>query len=229
MHVNNEIGNILDIELVGNICHQYGAIFHSDMVQSIGHSRIDLNALPVDLASCSGHKIHGPKGVGFLYIKKGVKLSAQSYGGSQEREVRLGTENLNGIIGFYKSIQISILGVDEINEYVLTLKKYFITQIKDNFASVGFNGQSGSLTHGVNSLVNVNFPEVVDNNMLLFQLDLNGVCASGASACSSGAASGSHVLNKIKTIGSSVRFSFNKNNTKKEIDVVIDIIKKIIK
>jgi len=223
MQVNNEIGNILDVKTVGSLCQTYDAIFHSDMVQSFGHFPIDLSQLPVDLASCSSHKIHGPKGVGFLYRKKGVSLTTQSNGGKQEREARGGTENLIGILGFSKALEIAVTEMDEINSEIGELKKYFIQKMEANFDNVSFNGASGDLDGSVNSVVNVNFSGA-NNDMVLFQLDLKGIYVSGGSACSSGAISGSHVLNELGVEGASIRFSFCKENTKEEIDTVISVL-----
>lgn len=220
MHVNNEIGNILDVSAVGHLCQTYRAIFHSDMVQSIGHFPINLSELPIDLGSCSSHKIHGPKGVGFLYRKKGIAISPQSNGGKQEREVRGGTENLIGILGFSKALEIVLNEQEEINARLLSLKKYFIQEIENSFENVQFNGASGAIDDSVNAIVNVNFVDR-SNDMILFQLDLKGIFVSGGSACSSGAVSGSHVLNELGVEGASIRFSFNKENTTKEIDTVI--------
>ena len=224
MHVNNEIGNILDVQRVGDLCRNFESVFHTDMVQSIGHFPINLSDLPIDLASCSSHKIHGPKGNGFLYRRKGVSLSPQSNGGKQEREVRGGTENLVGILGFSKALEIALLEMDEINSSILELKKYFISQITQKFPDARFNGRSGEIENSVNSVVNVNFSDA-NNDMVLFQLDLKGIYVSGGSACSSGAVSGSHVLNTLGIAGASIRFSFCKENTKEEIDQVISTLK----
>ncbi len=227
MHVNNEIGNILDVQKVGGLCREFDSIFHTDMVQSIGHFPINLSELTVDLASCSSHKIHGPKGNGFLYRKKGISLTPQSNGGKQEREARGGTENLVGIIGFSKALEIALSEMAEINATVLELKKYFISQIHTHFPTASFNGRSGDIENSVNSVVNVNFSDA-NNDMVLFQLDLKGIYVSGGSACSSGAASGSHVLNTLGITGASIRFSFCKENTKEEIDQVLTVLKETI-
>ena len=227
MHVNNEIGNVLDIYKVGELCQLHSAIFHSDMVQSIGHFTLNLNKLPVDLVSCSAHKIHGPKGIGFLYRKKGVSLIAQLNGGKQEREARGGTENIIGIVGLAKALQIAITEEYEINTKISSLKEYFINQVQINFDSVLFNGNSGNLTDSVNAIVSLNFPKSSSNDMILFQLDLKGIFVSGGSACSSGSVSGSHVLNEINVKGASIRVSFSKENTKEEIDQVIQVLKEL--
>ncbi len=227
MHVNNEIGNILDVQRVGELCRKSDSIFHTDMVQSIGHFPINMSELPVDLASFSSHKIHGPKGNGFLYRRKGISLTPQSNGGKQEREARGGTENLVGILGFSKALEIALTEMDEINASVLELKKYFISQIQAHFPTASFNGGSGDIENSVNSVVNVNFTDA-NNDMVLFQLDLKGIYVSGGSACSSGAVSGSHVLNMLGIAGASIRFSFCKENTKEEIDQVISVLKETI-
>jgi cysteine desulfurase len=228
MHVNNEIGNILDIQKVGELCQEHGAVFHSDMVQSVGRLPVDLSKLPVDLISCSAHKLHGPKGVGFLYHRKGTKLSPQSKGGKQEREYRGGTENLIGIAGFGKALEITFSEFDNMNARVLELKTYFISEITQNFKNLQFNGESGNTDSSVNTIVSLNIPNQMDNEMLLFQFDLKGIMVSGGSACSSGSLSGSKVLNEIGVEGASIRFSFSAENTKEEIDVVIRTLSEII-
>jgi cysteine desulfurase len=228
MHINNEIGNVLDIVKVGELCHSYNAIFHTDMVQSVGHLPLDLGSLPVDLISVSAHKIHGPKGSGFLYHKKGTKITAQSNGGSQERDYRGGTENVLGIIGMAKALEISFNEFDAINASLLELKSYFITEISEKLPQVKFNGKTGDLENSSNSIINVNFPSQENNELVLFQFDLNGISVSGGSACSSGSFSGSHVLNQLGIGGASIRFSFSKFNTKKEIDRVLEVLKDII-
>lgn len=228
MHVNNEIGNILDVQRVGELCEKNEALFHSDMVQSIGHFPINLSELPVDMASCSAHKIHGPKGNGFLYKRKGVNLTPQSNGGKQERELRGGTENLIGIIGFSKALEIAIEEEQSINARIIELKQYFIETLKTRIPGVKFNGNSGDLKKSVNSVVSVNFPDESSKDMVLFQLDLKGISVSGGSACSSGAVGGSHVLNEIGVTGSSIRFSFNKHNTEQEIDFVVETLQELL-
>ncbi len=228
MHINNEIGNVLDIEKVGSLCHSYNAIFHTDTVQSVGHISLDLSNLPVDLISVSAHKIHGPKGIGFLYHKKGIKITAQFNGGKQEREIRGGTENILGIVGLVRALQISFDEFDTINALLQDLKSYFIAEISREFPPIRFNGKSGDLDNSSNTIVNVNFPSQENNELLLFQFDLNGILVSGGSACSSGSFTGSHVLKKLGVTGASVRFSFSKFNTKEEIDRVVEVLNNII-
>ena len=229
MHVNNEIGNITDLHEVGELCRTYNAIFHTDTVQSLGHLKIDLKELSVDLLSGSAHKIHGPKGVGFLYIRKGIKLSSRILGGKQEREARGGTENTVGIAGLGKAIEVLSSTFNETNEYLSEFKKYFISEIKERVPSAKFNGQSENTSHSSTAIVSINFTGLDTNELLLFQLDLNGVMVSGGSACSSGSLQGSHVLKTLGVEGASLRFSFSKFNTKEEIDHVIDSLWAIVK
>ena len=228
MHVNNEIGTVLEIEKVGELCKNTGAFFHSDTVQSIGHIPIDLARLPVDLITCSAHKLHGPKGAGFLYHRKGIKITPQHLGGSQEREIRGGTENIIGIAGLGEALRISFLEFTVINETISRLKSYFIENMKSEFENICFNGMSDDVNQSINTIVNVNFPSLSTNEMLLFQLDLKGIMVSGGSACSSGSLTGSKVLNELGVEGALVRFSFSKNNTELEIDSVIKTLKEII-
>jgi len=222
MHVNNEIGNISDVDRIGELCQEHGAIFHTDAVQSLGHLPINLSSTKIDLLSGSAHKIHGPKGVGFLFIRKGVKLNSQMSGGKQEREARGGTENTIGITGLGKAIEVLSEKFEENNAYISNLKQYFITELTDKIPTVKFNGQSGNVSHSSIAIVNINFTGLESNELLLFQLDLNGVMVSGGSACSSGSLQGSHVLKEIGEEGASLRFSFSKYNTKEEIDYVIN-------
>lgn len=229
MHVNNEIGNISDVEKVGRLCKEYDSFFHSDAVQSLGHLPIDLSTLQMDLLSGSSHKIHGPKGIGFLFIRKGIKMHPRILGGKQEREARGGTENTIGIAGLGKAVEVLSGTFKETNLYLAELKQYFISEIKNRIPSATFNGQSESITHSSTGIVSVNFTGLESNELLLFQLDLNGVMVSGGSACSSGSVQGSHVLKKLGVEGASLRFSFSKFNTKEEIDRVIDSLWAIIK
>lgn len=229
MHVNNEIGNITDLQKIGEWCQEYKAIFHTDAVKSLGHLKIDLNELGIDLLSGSAHKIYGPKGVGFLFIRKGVKLSSQILGGKQEREARGGTENTIGIAGLGQAIDVLSSTITETNKYIAALKQYFISELKERVPSAKFNGQSENDSHSSNAIVSVNFMGLSTNELLLFQLDLNGVMVSGGSACSSGSLKGSHVLKTLGVDGASLRFSFSKYNTKEEIDFVIDSLWAIVK
>jgi cysteine desulfurase len=221
MHANNEIGNMIDIEAVGHLCRQHNAYFHSDTVQTVGHFPFELSKLPVDFITGAGHKFHGPKGVGILYINENVKISPLVHGGSQERNMRAGTENLYGIVGFAKALELATDKHQEDSNYIQSLKQYMHDQLVANIPGVSFNGDPFGAS--LYTLLSVNFPKNEKTEMILFNLDMHHICASGGSACSSGAQQGSHVigaLNKGSEIVT-IRFSFSKQNTKEEIDQVV--------
>ena len=221
MHANNEIGTMIDIAAVGQLCKQYGAYFHSDTVQTVGHFPFELSQLPVDFITGAGHKFHGPKGVGILYINENVKISPLVHGGSQERNMRAGTENLYGIVGFAKALELATEKHEEERAYIQTLKQHLHDQLIAKIPSVSFNGDP--FGRSLYNLLSVNFPKNEKTEMILFNLDMHHVCASGGSACSSGAQQGSHVINALNK-GSeivTVRFSFSKQNTIAEIDQVV--------
>ncbi len=221
MHANNEIGNMIDIEAVGHLCRQHNAYFHSDTVQTVGHFPFELSKLPVDFITGAGHKFHGPKGVGILYINENVKISPLVHGGSQERNMRAGTENLYGIVGFAKALELATDKHQEDSNYIQSLKQYMHDQLVANIPGVSFNGDPFGAS--LYTLLSVNFPKNEKTEMILFNLDMHHICASGGSACSSGAQQGSHVigaLNKGSEIVT-IRFSFSKQNTKAEIDQVV--------
>jgi cysteine desulfurase len=228
MHANNEIGNMLSLHEVGNICKKYQAVFHSDTVQTVGHFPFDLRNTPVHFITGAGHKFHGPKGVGILYINENVKIEPFVHGGSQERNMRAGTENLYGIVGFAKALDIATTHFDSESVYIKDLKQYMVEQLQKHIPGVGFNGdlQGNSLY----AVLSVSLPKTEMSEMLLFNLDINGICASGGSACTSGADQGSHVIRAINNNPNriTVRFSFSKHNTTQEIDTVIEQLKKII-
>jgi cysteine desulfurase len=224
MHVNNEIGSVLDVNRVGALCKEYNAIFHTDTVQSVGHFKFDLSEQPIDLLTGSAHKLNGPKGVGFLYHRKGVSIAPQTYGGKQERELRTGTENVVGIAGLGKSIELVYSNFDTINAHLTSLKTYLISELKKVQPNVVFNGNSGNIENSQNGIVNIHFPHLAQNDMLLFQLDLKGILVSGGSACNSGSVSGSPVLGQLGIEGANLRVSFGRSNTKEEIDRFIEVI-----
>lgn len=228
MHANNEIGNMLDIHVVGDLCKKYNAVFHSDTVQTVGHFPFDLRNTPIHFITGAGHKFHGPKGVGILYINEQVKIEPFVHGGSQERNMRAGTENLYGIVGFAKALQLATDGYTEHSAYINGLKLYMREQLQEKIKGVSFNGDP--LGRSLYTVLSVNFPKTDKSEMLLFNLDINNICASGGSACTSGADAGSHVISAISDNPSlvTVRFSFSKQNTKKEIDLVIDKLKELI-
>jgi cysteine desulfurase len=222
MQANNELGTLTDIERVGELCEKYNAIFHCDTVQSMGHYPHDLNKLKVHFLVCAAHKLHGPKGVGFLYINHKIKINPMIFGGSQERNMRGGTENVYGIVGLAKALEIAYAEMEEHHQYIQGLKSYMIDQLRINIPGIEFNGETDS-EKSLYTVLNVSFPEMDMAEMLLFSLDIAGISASGGSACSSGTNIGSHVLNGIQANPNrpAVRFSFSKYNSKEEIDYVI--------
>ena len=228
MHANNEIGNMLDIHEVGNLCKLYNAIFHSDTVQKVGHFPIDLRNTPVHFVTGAAHKFHGPKGVGIIYINENVRIKPFVHGGSQERNMRAGTENIYGIVGFAKAFEIAMAGYETDSAYIGTLKYYMHEQLKKHIPGIGFNGDV--LGSSLYTVLSVSFPKTEKSEMILFNLDINKICASGGSACTSGAEAGSHVIRAINNNPNqiTVRFSFCKHNTKKEVDVVVEKLKELI-
>ena len=228
MHANNEIGNMLDLHLVGNLCKKYNAIFHSDTVQTLGHFPLDLRNTPVHFITGAAHKFHGPKGVGLLYINENIKIKPFIFGGGQERNMRAGTENLYGIVGFAKALQLATENNEKDKTHILGIKKYMKESLEKSGFGVGFNGDVfGSSLYTV---LSVSFPKTEKSELILFNLDINNICASGGSACSSGADAGSHVIRAINNNPNqvTVRFSFSKHNTKEEVDLVIEKLLEIL-
>lgn len=224
MHANNEVGNLLDIEKVGELCQQYNAYFQSDTVQTMGHYRHDMKKLKVHGLTAAAHKFHGPKGVGFMYINKDKKIHQFIHGGAQERNMRGGTENVYGIIGLAKALEISYRDMAEHEIHIKKLKARMIEKLRAAVPGVDFHGDSANLEKSLYTVLNVCLPESEENEMLLFNLDMQGISASGGSACSSGASTGSHVLGALYP-GSkrgAVRFSFSKFNTGEEIDFTVE-------
>jgi cysteine desulfurase len=228
MHANNEIGNILDLHAVGELCKAHGAIFHSDTVQTVGHFPFDLRNTPVHFITGAGHKFHGPKGVGILYINENVKIKPFVHGGSQERNMRAGTENLYGIVGFAKALEMATEHYEEHSAYIKSIKLYMMEQLQKHIQNVTFNGDP--LGCSLYTVLSASFPKSEKSEMLLFNLDINNICASGGSACTSGADAGSHVIRMINNNPNqvTVRFSFSKFNTKEEVDVVVEKLKDMI-
>lgn len=222
MHANNELGTLLPLKEVGELCAKYNAIFHSDTVQTMGHYRMDLRDIKVHFVACAAHKFHGPKGVGFLYINHECKISPFIYGGAQERNMRGGTENVYGIVGLAKALEICFDEMEEHQKHIMGLKDYMREQLIKNIPGIEFNGET-SHEKSLYTVLNCRFPIHPDAEMLLFNLDILGIAASGGSACSSGSNQGSHVLRGIgiDMERPSVRFSFSKYNTKEEIDFVL--------
>ena len=228
MHANNELGTLTDMEEAGTICEQYHAIFHCDTVQTMGHYPHDLSKLKAHFLVCAAHKLHGPKGVGFLYINHNIKIKPMIFGGAQERNMRGGTENVYGIVGLAKALELAYEHMEEHQNYIQELKTYMKNQLEATIPGIAFNGETAA-DKSLYTVLNVSFPEMEMAEMLLFSLDIAGISASGGSACSSGTNIGSHVLNAIKANPNrpAVRFSFSKYNTKEEIDYTIEKIKEI--
>ncbi|HEY6063988.1 MAG TPA: cysteine desulfurase family protein [Chitinophagaceae bacterium] len=228
MHANNEIGNLLDVDAVGNLCKSYNAIFHSDCVQTVGHYPLNLRKTPVHFISAAGHKFHGPKGIGILYVNDNIHIKPFILGGGQERNMRAGTENLYGIVGFARALEIAMANYAADSQYIQSLKSYMIAQLRKNIKAVQFNGdQEGRSLYTVLSAA---FPKTEKSEMILMNLDMNNICVSGGSACSSGADIGSHVIRAINNNPNlvTVRFSFSKHNTKEEVDAVVLKLKELI-
>lgn len=233
MYINNEIGNILDIKSVSNLCRKYNAYFHSDAVQAIGHYPIDLSSLDIDFISSAGHKFHGPKGVGFTYINKSTKIKSFICGGPQERGLRAGTESVHNIVGMTKALEISIQNLDKEKQHVKSIKRYMIEKLNNLFPDIHYNGTSGDLEKSTYTILNVCLPISNDKaSMLDFHLDLRGIACSKGSACQSGSSIGSHVLNEIQSAKNkklpSIRFSFSYNNSVEEVDYLIETLQEFI-
>lgn len=228
MHANNEIGNILDIHAVGNLCKLYNAVFHSDTVQTVGHFPFDLRNTAVHFVTGSAHKFHGPKGIGLLYINENVRIRPMVHGGGQERNMRAGTENIYGVVGFAKALEIGTENYEYDSAFIGTLKYYMHDQLKKNIKGVSFNGDV--LGKSLYTVLSASFPKTEKSEMILFNLDINNICASGGSACTSGAEQGSHVIRAINNNPNqvTVRFSFSKHNTKEEIDTVVEKLKVLV-
>jgi cysteine desulfurase len=233
MHANNEVGNLADIGAIGELCNQYRALFHSDTVQTMGHYRHDLRQLKANFIVGAAHKFHGPKGIGFLYINNSLKIQPFITGGSQERNMRGGTENVYGIIGLAKALEVAYRDMEAHHQHIQSLKNRMIEKLKDNIEDVCFNGDSAHPEKSLYTILNVSLPPSEINDMLLFNLDIHKISASGGSACSSGTNIGSHVLAGLNCSPgrASVRFSFSKYNTPEEVDYVAatlaDMYKKV--
>ncbi|WP_417557769.1 cysteine desulfurase family protein [Mesoflavibacter zeaxanthinifaciens] len=232
MHVNNEIGNILDIKKVANLCQENKALFHSDTVQSIGHYNLDLQDIKVDFAAVSAHKFHGPKGVGFAFIRKNSGLHPIIFGGEQERGQRAGTEALHNIAGLEKAFKVAYQNLETDKTYITNLKSYCLKQLKKEIPSIKFNGLSETLENSAYTIINMRLPEISkDATMIQFHLDLKGIACSRGSACQSGSTKNSHVLEEILAKEAlkkaSLRVSFSKFNTKEDVDYLVNVLKEL--
>lgn len=226
MHVNNEVGTLLDLEAVGTLCHENNALFHSDTVQSIGHLPVDLGVLPVDFAVAAAHKFHGPKGVGFLYVQKDTGLAGMILGGSQERGMRAGTEAVHNIVGMETAFRMANDRMEHDAEQIKALKSYCINKLEEAIPGTQFNGACADFENSTYTIVNARLPiDEKKAQLLAFHLDLQGICCSKGSACQSGSEMGSHVLQTLLTTEQnkepSLRFSFSAYNTTDEIDRLI--------
>jgi cysteine desulfurase len=226
MHANNEIGRLLSIKHVGETCKKYDAIFHSDCVQTVGHYPIDLSHIHVHFISGASHKFYGPKGVGILYVNDNVSIKPFIFGGGQERNMRAGTENVYGIVGFAKALEIATRDYEKDREQIDNLKHYMAGELKKSIEGVSFNCGANSLY----TVLSVCFPKSEKTEFLLMNLDINNICASGGSACSSGADAGSHVMRALNKSDNwvTVRFSFSKYNTKEEVDRVVEKLRELV-
>ena len=233
MHINNEIGNITDIDAVSKICKKYNSLFHSDTVQSVGHYDLDFDKIKVDFFVASAHKFHGPKGIGFVFVRKNTNLGSYLTGGMQEKGLRAGTESVHNIIGMSEALKISAKNLKSEKKYISELKSYFISEIKNKIKDIKFNGLCEYENKSTYTLVNVLLPiKRETGGLFMFKLDMKGIACSKGSACQSGSDSGSHVLREIQNNEDnqrvSLRFSFSVYNTKKEVDYVISQIVSLI-
>ena len=229
MHGNNEIANLLPLKTVSELCEKHGAILHSDTVQTMGHYPFDLQNLNIHFLNASAHKFHGPKGVGFIYVNKKIKINPDITGGGQERGVRGGTENISGIIGMAKALELSYSDLSEHKSHISRLKQYMAATLEASIPGIIFNGNSRNVD-SLYTVLSTTMPPTSNSDMLLFLLDLEGVACSGGSACSSGASKGSHVLNAIDALHpgcASIRFSFSRLNTQAEVDYAVERVKAI--
>ncbi|MCB9186538.1 MAG: cysteine desulfurase [Flavobacteriales bacterium] len=225
MHANNEIGNLLDLKKVSELCREYNAYFHSDTVQTMCHYTFDLKEFDIDFITASAHKFHGPKGIGFLYVNSKVQVKPMIHGGAQERNMRGGTENIYGIVGLAKAMEVAYNGLEAHQSHVQGLKTYMMSKLREAVPEVEFNGDAEG--NSLYTVLNVSFPDSPITEMLLFNLDIMGISASGGSACSSGSNVGSHVLAELERDQKrpAIRFSFSKYNTKEEIDYSVAQVK----
>lgn len=229
MHANNEIGNLTDVKKVSELCRKHGAYFHSDTVQTMCHYPFDLQDLDIDFLTASAHKFHGPKGVGFLYVNSNVQIKPMIQGGAQERNMRGGTENIYGIVGLAKAMDVAYANLESHQLHVSGLKKHMIQKLREAIPEVTFNGDAEE--RSLYTVLNVDFPDSPISEMLLFNLDISGISASGGSACSSGSNVGSHVLAELNKEHNrpAIRFSFSKFNTADEIDYTVEKLKELFK
>ena len=232
MHANNELGNLLDVKRISALCKENNALFHTDTVQTVGHYPIDCQDLGIDFASCSAHKIHGPKGAGFLYARKSTHIKPLIAGGGQERGLRSGTENIYGIVGLAKALDISLLELETHKKHIEEIKAYAIDQLKQNISGVEFNGLSADFDKSLYTVLSIKLP--FNDPLIGFELELSGIAVSQGSACSSGAAKVSKVMETLYSEEeinhmTPLRVSFSYMNTKEDIDALVQTLVKIAK
>lgn len=230
MHANNEIGNIFDIKAAGELCKKYGALFHSDTVQTIGHLDMDFSEIPVDFASCSAHKFHGPKGSGFAFVRKSARLKGMIVGGAQERELRAGTENVCGIIGLGKALELSMDNLENYAAHIQEIKDYTIARLSEKIPDIRFNGRSSEKDRSLYTVLSLLLP--FKNPLIGLQLDMKGIAVSQGSACSSGASKPSMVMMMLLDDEelentTPLRISFSHQTTKDDIDYFVDVLAQI--
>lgn len=227
MHANNEIGTLLSIKHTGELCKKYNAVFHSDCVQTIGHYPINLADFHIHFLSATAHKFHGPKGTGILYVNDAIQIKPLIFGGGQERNLRSGTENVYGIVGFAKALEIATRDYEKDSAHIRALRSHMMNQLEKTVPGISFNGD---VHNGLYTILSVCFPKTEKSEFLLMNLDINNVCVSGGSACSSGADIGSHVMQALDKANThtTIRFSFSKYNTIEEINKVVELITKFI-
>lgn len=233
IHVNNELGTIIDLEAIGNLCQKNNALFHSDTVQSIGHYRLNLQALPIDFLVAAAHKFHGPKGIGFVFVRAETGLKSLLFGGGQERGLRAGTESVHNIVGLGEAFTHAYTNLDDDQSQIADLKSYCIDQLSSKISNVSFNGCCDDLHKSTYTIVNVRIPMSPEKaNLLGFTLDLKGICCSKGSACQAGSETGSHVLNHILTEeqlrSPSIRLSFSILNSRTDIDYLVKVLEEYI-
>ena len=228
MHANNEIGNLLDMEQAAAICQKHGAIFHCDTVQTVGHYPIDLKKIPVHFITAASHKFHGPKGVGMLYVNESVRIRPLIHGGSQERNLRAGTENVYGIVGFARALEISLAELEKTSVQIRELRDDMAGKLLERIPGLQFNGDLRG--RSLYTVLSISLPRTERTEMILMNLDMKGICASGGSACTSGASTGSHVINALHPGEDrvAIRFSFSKYNTPQEVDEVVRQLSELI-
>lgn len=230
MQANNEIGNIFDIKAAGELCKKYGALFHSDTVQTIGHLDMDFSEIPVDFASCSAHKFHGPKGSGFAFVRKSARLKGMIVGGAQERELRAGTENVCGIIGLGKALELSMDNLENYAAHIQEIKDYTLARLSEKIPDIRFNGRSAEKDRSLYTVLSLLLP--FKNPLIGLQLDMKGIAVSQGSACSSGASKPSMVMMMLLDDEelentTPLRISFSHQTSKEDIDYFVDVLAQI--